>query len=440
MSPSSLSPEWQRIDLLCGFIQKTRQGLGIDGDQKQMLIRLQHQVRAVRRQLPWEELIQVHGLSDLDQDIIACVLAPEARSRVGWRYQEFQPGIASAYPTPALLQELLFLDEPGTALLNTRLGAGAPIVRSGLLAELPAGTYRPLLPSDKARRLLLGQAPLAPASPPGTVAIQPSARWEDLVLPKYCLRKLQEFLLWITHKSYVVRQWGAYVPSGPVALFTGPSGTGKTFAAEAIAGEMGLRLYRVDLGLLVSKYIGETEKNLNALFEAVAGSDGILLFDEADSLFGKRGDIKDARDRYANMEVSHLLTRIERHDGPCILTSNLRHHLDPAFARRFQIVVEFPKAAAAARILLWRKYLPPRAPLAGEVDLDLIGAAIDLTPGQIRNAALHAAFLAAGDGMPIALKHIAGAVWNEFAKEGREIMRSKLGPLAAHHPQGEKDD
>ncbi len=436
----SLLPEWKRVDLLCTFIRRTRQGTAIDNSQKKQLVALQHQVAAVRKTLPWEQLIHSHGLTELDQDIIACVIAPEAKSRVGWQYQEFQPGIASPYPTPALIQELLFLDEKSTPFLHDRLQSNTPLQQSGLLADMQTGCYQPLYPSQKARKLLLGRSTPLPFNPPGTIEIRPEAKWQDLVLPHYCLQKIQEFLLWITHKSYVVRQWGARVSGGPVALFTGPSGTGKTFAAEAIASEMGWPLYRVDLGLVVSKYIGETEKNLNALFDAAAGQKIILLFDEADSLFGKRADVKDARDRYANMEVGHLLTRIERHNGPCILTSNLRQHLDPAFARRFQMVVDFPKPDASSRILLWQKYLPPRAPLAKEVDVAMIGSAIELTPGQIRNAALHGAFLAAGESMPITLKHIASAIWTEFAKEGREIMLSKLGPLAVHYPSGDKND
>jgi hypothetical protein len=432
----TLTPEWKRIDLLCTCLQSARRGAMIDEDQKRLLASLQQQVEAVRQRLPWEHLIFSYGLTDLDQDIIACVIAPEAQSRVGWLFQEFQPGIASPYPTPALLQELLFLDEPGTQYLYDRLQQSRPLRQSGLLADTRGGHYQPLYPSRGVREHLLGRKCDTPINPPCTMEIKPAAKWRDLVLPQYCLQKLKEFVLWITHKDYVIRQWGARVNGGPVALFTGPSGTGKTFASEAIANELGWPLYRVDLGLLVSKYIGETEKNLNALFDSAAGQNIILLFDEADSLFGKRADVKDARDRYANMEVSHLLSRIERHNGPCILTSNLRQHLDPSFARRFQIVVDFPKPDAPSRILLWQNHLPSRAPLAEEVDLDLIESSIDLTPGQIRNAALHGAILAAGESMPITLKHIASAIWTEFAKEGREIMPSKLGPLAAYHPNG----
>jgi SpoVK/Ycf46/Vps4 family AAA+-type ATPase len=245
---------------------------------------------------------------------------------------------------------------------------------------------------------------------------------------------LREFLLWVEQRSTVEEQWGGIFVGGPVALFTGASGTGKTFAAAVLASELGWPLYRVDLGKLVSKYIGETEKNLNALFDAAHGRAMVLQFDEADSLFSKRGEVREARDRYANMEVSHLLTRIEAHCGPCILTTNLRKHLDSAFARRFQAVVEFPRPAAAARAALWQRLLPPRAPRRDEVDPALLGAAVHLSGGGIRNAALHAAYVAAGEGRAIGLSHVALGVWRELTKDGRDVSLIDLGPLARHLP------
>ena len=185
----------------------------------------------------------------------------------------------------------------------------------------------------------------------------------------------------------------------------------------------------------MSKYIGETEKNLNRLFDAAHGRPMILQFDEADSLFSKRGEVKEARDRYANMEVSHLLARIEAHQGPVVLTTNLRKHLDPAFARRFQVVVDFPRPDAAARTLLWKRLLPPRAPKDGSIDTGFLGQAVNLTGGSIRNAALHAAYLAAGADESLGLRHIALAVWRELGKDGRELSAADLGPLAPHVPQ-----
>lgn len=250
---------------------------------------------------------------------------------------------------------------------------------------------------------------------------------------------LREFLLFIRHRRKVVGEWGGSPAGGPVALFSGPSGTGKTFAAAVLASELNWPLYRIDLGRLVSKYIGETEQNLNALFDAAHGRPMVLQFDEADSLFAKRGEIKEARDRYANLEVSHLLARIESHQGPCILTTNLRKQIDSAFSRRFQAVVEFTRPDAAARSRLWEKLLPPRAPREAALDAGLLGGAVNLTGGGIRNAALHAAYLAAGDDRPMGLAHVALAAWRELAKEGREISPQELGPLAAHLPEASRD-
>jgi SpoVK/Ycf46/Vps4 family AAA+-type ATPase len=159
----------------------------------------------------------------------------------------------------------------------------------------------------------------------------------------------------------------------------------------------------------------------------------ILQFDEADSLFSKRGEVREARDRYANMEVSHLLARIEAHTGPCILTTNLRDQMDPAFARRFHVVIDFPRPDRAARRLLWQRLLPPRAPLGPCVDLDLVAEAADISGGGIRNAATHAAVLAASDGgKALEISHIARAVWSELGKEGRPVAAGEIGLLAAH--------
>jgi SpoVK/Ycf46/Vps4 family AAA+-type ATPase len=267
---------------------------------------------------------------------------------------------------------------------------------------------------------------------PGAVEVASQAGWQDLVLPEHCLRQLREFILWVTHRRQVEQQWRARIDGGPVALLSGPSGTGKTLASEVVANALGWPLLRVDLGLLVSKYIGETEKNLNALFDGAAGRQVVLLFDEADALFSKRGEVKEARDRYANMEVSHLLSRIERHNGPCILTTNLRKHIDAAFTRRFQMIIEFPRPEAEARAQMWELHIPPGAPRQAEVDTRRLGAEFKLSGGQIRNAALHAAFLAAGEGRAIGLAHIASAVRTEFSKMGGEQSASSLGHFAQY--------
>lgn len=436
MSVAELQAEWQRIDLLAACVVDCRRGAEVSPDMRDQLQAISREVAQIRQSPGWQDVAERHGLSSLDQDIICCSLAPEAEPQIGWLFQELQPGLGSPYPTPALLQELLFLDHGGARQLRDRLADRSPLTTNGLIERGAANSsYAPVRPTARAQKRLLGRATDGKTLP-GAIEVSTAATLDDLVLPDRCLQAINEFLIRITRRDTVVNEWGGQVRGGPVALFAGPSGTGKTFAAGIISNVLEWRLFRVDLGMLVSKYIGETEKNLNALFDAAHGQSLVLLFDEADSLFGKRGEIREARDRYANMEVSHLLSRIESHDGPCILTSNLRQQLDPAFARRFQSVIEFPVPDAIHRAELWRRYFPVRAPVADEVDADLLGEAVTLTGGQIRNAATQSAFLAADQESRIDLTHVAWAIWGELSKEGREVFRSGFGRLGEYLPQG----
>jgi hypothetical protein len=430
---ASLAPEWKRIDLLTACVGSARRGQPIGQELKGQLRAVQDSVVGARLAEPWRRLSERARLTTLDQDILACVTAPDAEPRLGWLYQELQPGLMSPYPTQALLRELLFVDERDAPSFHARLIEDAPLRRHRLVEPIHE-MYQPLRPTAHARGELLGWT--APVSTPvGAIELPVRAGFSDIVLSAECRTGLEELVAWVRECGRVEREWGARRTSGPVVLFSGPSGTGKTFAAEVFASAIGYRLLRADLGLLISKYIGETEKNLSQLLEAAAEEPVVLLFDEADSLFGRRGDVKDARDRYANMEVSHLLTRIELHRGPCILTTNLRHHVDSAFLRRFQAVIEFSRPDASARARLWSLHLPPRAPRAPDLDPELLGAAVALSGGQIRNAALRAAVLASAAGTCIGLEHVARAVWTELAKEGRELDTSMLGALAPALPK-----
>jgi len=427
-----LAPEWQRIDLLCHCLASSRRGQDLDPDMLERLRGLQQEVDRARSSGAWSVLGH-ETLSPIEIDVLASIVAPEIEPRIGWMYQDLQPGIGRPYPCAALIQELLALEPHDAHAMHEALGVDGVLRRHGLIRGAGGEPYTPLQPQPGVSARLLGRSGAQPA-PPGAVRIAQRADWDDLILPAERKAMLREYVLWVEHRETVVEKWGGALLGGPVALFAGASGTGKTMAAAVIARRLGWELYRVDLGRLVSKYIGETEQNLNALFDAAEGRQMILQFDEAESLFGKRGDVKEARDRYANMEVSHLLARIEVHHGPCILTSNLRKQLDPAFARRFQLVVDFPRPDAAARTELWRRLLPPRAPRDPEVRPELLGPALSLTGGNIRNAALHAAYLAAGESRAIQLSHVALAAWREFAKEGREISKADLGELACHLP------
>jgi len=430
-----LAPEWERIDLLGASLSANRCGSNLSHDVANRLGVLQQKVQILRDQPPWETLIKEYDLNTIDQDILACSLAPEAEPRLGWMYQELQPGITSNYPTPALIREMFVIRAEESVTFNKRLSTGSPLIKNNLIKRRSPDIYQPIRPSSRVCSGLLGWSSQDPSPIPGTVEIPRIGIWDNLVLPANCIQSLHEFMYWLTQRHQVEQEWSGRVTGGPVALFSGPSGTGKTFAAEVLANALGYPLHRVDLGMLVSKYIGETEKNLNALFDAAHGQNIMLLFDEADSLFGKRADVKEARDRYANMEISHLLSRIERHHGPCILTTNFRQNLDSAFGRRFQMVINFPRPDAASRAQLWKLHLPPGAPLDDEVNLVLLGKELNLTGGQIRNAALQSAFLAAGESSVINLSSIARAVWTELAKEGGEMMTSSLGKLAEFLPK-----
>jgi SpoVK/Ycf46/Vps4 family AAA+-type ATPase len=202
-------------------------------------------------------------------------------------------------------------------------------------------------------------------------------------------------------------------------MFAGDSGTGKTLAARVLAAELGLELYRIDLATIVSKWVGETEKNLERVFAAAQGSSAVLFFDEADAVFGRRSDVQDSHDRYANLQTSYLLQRMEVHDGPVVLATNMRGNIDDAFLRRLDAVVEFPFPTPEYRQRLWELLLPAQAPRADDIDLHFLAERFELSGGGIRNAALAAAVLAAEDGMPIGMEQLVRGVAMEYSKLGR---------------------
>ncbi|HBB30899.1 MAG TPA: ATPase [Cyanobacteria bacterium UBA8803] len=248
--------------------------------------------------------------------------------------------------------------------------------------------------------------------------IETQMSWDDLILPEAQLKTLREIVAHTRTRNTVYQQWGMGSANGRgmglTALFYGQSGTGKTTAAEIIAKELHLDLYRIDLSAVVSKYIGETEKNLAQIFEAAEAGGVVLLFDEADSLFSKRGQVKEARDRYANQEVSYLLTRLETYQGLAILTTNLRDSIDQAFERRLQFVVEFPFPDAKQRELLWRRVFPASTPTQG-LDFPKLGR-LSVSGGSIRNIALGAAFVAAEASEVVQMKHLLTAAYTEGVK------------------------
>jgi SpoVK/Ycf46/Vps4 family AAA+-type ATPase len=255
--------------------------------------------------------------------------------------------------------------------------------------------------------------------------------FDDLVVPPFVATQLREIAAQLRHRQQVYDEWGfGHGQSrglGIAALFSGESGTGKTMAAEAIANVTRLDLYRIDLSSVVSKYIGETEKNLARLFDAAEASGAILLFDEADALFGKRSDVKDSHDRYANIEVAYLLQRIESYRGLAILTTNMKSALDRAFLRRLRFIVQFPFPDARAREQIWQRQFPHGAPM-GRIDFAAL-ARLQLTGGSIRSVAIHAAFRAADSGHAIDHELLIEAAHVEHAKLERTMSGTAQGRL-----------
>jgi SpoVK/Ycf46/Vps4 family AAA+-type ATPase len=247
------------------------------------------------------------------------------------------------------------------------------------------------------------------------------------VLPAAQKRTLRVIAAQLRQRNMVYDRWGFGQKSrrglGISALFYGPSGTGKTMAAEVLASELRLDLYHIDLSRIVSKYIGETEANLRRVFDAAEENGAILLFDEADSLFGTRSQVKDSHDRYANIEVSYLLQRMEAYRGLAVLTTNMRSALDQAFLRRIRFAVEFTFPDAAQRALIWRQVFPPMAETWG-LDHDRL-AQLQVAGGNIRNIALNAAFLAADAAEPIQMHHLRQAAYAEYAKMERRLSQAE---------------
>jgi SpoVK/Ycf46/Vps4 family AAA+-type ATPase len=255
--------------------------------------------------------------------------------------------------------------------------------------------------------------------------IRPVQRWDDIVVPPETVSQLRDMCSWVSHRQRVLGDWGferrLSYGKGLAALFFGPSGTGKTMAAEIIAGELGLDLFKIDLSSVVSKYIGETEKNLAAIFRAAQDINGILLFDEADALYGKRSEVRDSHDRYANIEISFLLQQMEQYEGIAILATNLRQNMDEAFIRRLQFAVEFPFPDAEDRSRIWEVHFPAEAPRDADIDFALLGREFRIAGGNIKNAVLAAAFMAAEQDAPIGMDHILRATRRELQKMGRVV-------------------
>lgn len=261
--------------------------------------------------------------------------------------------------------------------------------------------------------------------------ITPAFGWDDLIIPEDQKKLLREACNQIQYRHVVYNSWGfdKKLPYGRglSMLFYGPPGTGKTMGAQVMANELKLEMYRVDLSQTISKYIGETEKNLREVFDEAAKTSAILFFDEADSLFGKRSEVKDAHDKYANTETSYLLQKMEEYEGITILATNLIQNFDEAYRRRLKYIINFPMPGCATRKLLWQKVFPPGIPMENGIDFDFLAERFELSGSNIKNIALSASFLAAAANGDLTMGHILRALKQELSKAGKVIMRQDMG-------------
>jgi len=253
--------------------------------------------------------------------------------------------------------------------------------------------------------------------------IKPNYTWKDIILPKNILQQLHAICDQVNYKNKVYRDWGFdqkfSLGKGVSALFSGPSGTGKTMAAEILANDLQIDLYKIDLSRVVSKYIGETEKNLDKVFQEAENSSAILFFDEADALFGKRSEVRDAHDRYANIEIGYLLQKMEEYEGICILATNLKKNIDDAFLRRLHFIVELPLPDDRHRYQMWQQMFPEQTPLSKDIDYDFLSKRFKITGGNIKNIVVNSAFLAASNSGIVKMEHLIRATKMELDKIGR---------------------
>jgi SpoVK/Ycf46/Vps4 family AAA+-type ATPase len=324
-------------------------------------------------------------------------------------------------------------DVDADRLAETFRFSGPRIRQTTALAYSLAALRNPSNPAPEMQDVLAaGRSLSAPTLTRFATAIQPRYEWDDIVLPDEKKQQLQHIAERVRHRGTVHRDWGFAEKlsrgKGLNVLFTGASGVGKTMAAEVLAKDLSLVLYQIDLSSVVSKYIGETEKHLSAIFHEAEMSQNLLFFDEADSLFGKRTEVKDAHDRYANLEVNYLLQRIEQYEGLVVLSTNLQRNLDDAFLRRMHDVVDFPLPDEKQREQIWRRHIPKAAPLANDVDFAFLARQFKLTGGIIKNAVMTAAFLAAsGTKKTIGMPEMIRAVKIELQKQGKLVMKTDFG-------------
>jgi hypothetical protein len=376
-------------------------------------------------------LARLFHLSPFEYRVLVICLAPELEGKYEKIFVYLQDDIARKKPSVELVLDLLCHSRRQKWQAWTYFADDAPLSRYGLIKTVedvsspsPSSALARFLTLDpRILQFLLGHNRLDARLTRLAVKITPRCGWDDIVLADEKIVLLREICGQAAFRHRVMDEWGfkkkLSYGRGLSVLFSGPPGTGKTMAAQVIARELQLDLYRIDLSCVVSKYIGETEKNLSRIFHEAEMFDAILFFDEADALFGKRTEVSDAHDRYANIETAYLLQKMEEYEGMVILATNLKGNMDEAFTRRLRFIVEFPFPGEASRRCIWSSHFPEAAPVDGSIDHEWLARQFPVTGGSIRNIILNAAFLAARNGGAIKMEHIISGAKREYEKTGK---------------------
>ena len=379
---------------------------------------------------PFAELVALGGLTAAEAVVVLAAVAAHVDESWAVRFGALtdRPGVVGL--TGEVARTLVARTFAGRLDATVLLSPQGRLRSQGLVVLDPpdelSGTLRP---EPALAGWMLGLPPAAPTTSADFPArpLTTVHTLDDVVLPAAARARIDELAARIAHRDIVVDVWGFGSHHdnalGLIALFHGPPGTGKTMTAAALAASAGLPAYVVDLSALVSKYIGDTEKALARVFDRAARERCVLVFDEADAVFGTRTEVSDAHDRYANQEVSYLLTRVEQHPGVVVLTSNLLGNIDAAFQRRIHVMVEFPEPGPGERERLWASVAPPGLPVTPGIDLNDLARRYPLTGAQIRDATLDAAYLAASNGRIITTDHLVAGIRRQFEKAGRTVPR-----------------
>ncbi len=379
---------------------------------------------------PIGEIVRTTGLTAAEALILVAAVAPHVDEKFDVLFAGLTDRPGATGLTGEVARTLVARSFAGRIAAGSLFHRDSALVGLGLLRlDPPENLAGTVVADPELVRFVLGLR----AGTPATSADFPARplttvhTLDDVVLPGSARARIDELKDRIANRDLVVGTWGYGRfhdnTTGLIALFHGAPGTGKTMTAAALARSTGLPAYLVDLSALVSKYIGETEKNLARVFDRCAREGSVLVFDEADAVFGRRTEVSDSHDRYANQEVSYLLSRVEQHPGVVILTSNLLSNIDEAFQRRIHVMVEFPEPGVGERMRLWRSVLPPDLPVVADIDFDALAERFPLSGAQIRDAGLEAAYLAAADGHRVTTPHLLAGIQRQFEKAGRTAPR-----------------